>query len=162
MTDNTFPVPYRVDAEQAVLGGLMVNTDTERAGLVYSMLKPESFYVAAHRVIFREIRGLFRAGKPTDLLSLANVIEAKKLDAETGGFAYLAEISRSATLSAMVHYAGIVHPAVRGGKITCVHRDHESADRHECDRTTWRSSTGHWHDGRVCQNRKNRRSAPGK
>ncbi|WP_039062071.1 DnaB-like helicase N-terminal domain-containing protein, partial [Shigella flexneri] len=72
------------------------------------MLKPESFYVAAHRVIFREIRGLFRAGKPTDLLSLANVIEAKKLDAETGGFAYLAEISRSATLSAMVHYAGIV------------------------------------------------------
>ncbi|EOA6526093.1 replicative DNA helicase [Escherichia coli] len=108
MTNNTFPVPYRVDAEQAVLGCLMINTDTERAEQVYSMLKPESFYVAVHRVIYREIRGLFRAGKPTDLLSLASVLEAKKLDSEAGGFAYLAEISRSATPSAMVHYAGIV------------------------------------------------------
>ncbi|CAD6036650.1 replicative DNA helicase [Escherichia coli] len=108
MTSNTLSAMYRVDAEQVVLGCLMVNTDAERAERVYSMLKPESFYVAAHRVIFREIRALFRAGKPTDLLSLANMLEAKKLDAETGGFAYLAEISRSTTPSAMVHYAGIV------------------------------------------------------
>lgn len=108
MTGNTLPVAYRVDAEQAVLGCLMVDTDAERAERVYSMLKPESFYVAAHRVIFREIRGLFWSGKPTDLLSLASLLEAKKLDAETGGFAYLAEISKSTTPSAMVHYAGIV------------------------------------------------------
>ncbi|HIG9583258.1 TPA: replicative DNA helicase [Escherichia coli] len=108
MTDNTSSVAYRVDAEQAVLGCLMVNTDAERAERVYSMLKPESFYVAAHRVIFREVRGLFRAGKPTDLISLASLLEAKKLDAEVGGFAYLAEISKGTTPSAMVHYAGIV------------------------------------------------------
>ena len=107
MTNNTL-THYSVDAEQAVLGCLMHNTDQDRASKVYSLLKPESFYVNAHKIIFREIRGMFRAEKPTDLISLAEYIESKKLDTEIGGFAYLAEISKSATPSAMVHYATVV------------------------------------------------------
>ncbi|NUL36604.1 replicative DNA helicase [Kosakonia sacchari] len=108
MTNNTTTL-YSVDAEQAVLGCLMLNTDHDRAGQVYGLLKPESFYLDGHKVIFREIRGMFRADKPTDLISLAESLESKNLSHRVGGFAYLAEISKSATPSAMVHYAGIVH-----------------------------------------------------
>ncbi|MCZ4677239.1 AAA family ATPase [Citrobacter sedlakii] len=107
MTNNT-QMHYSVDAEQAVLGCLMLNTDHDRAGMVYSLLKPESFYVHAHKIIYREIRSMFRAEKPTDLISLAEVIESRNLSEDTGGFAYLAEISKSATPSAMVHYAEVV------------------------------------------------------
>lgn len=99
---------YSVDAEQAVLGCLMVNTDRERADRVYSMLKSGSFYLRAHSVIFEVIRGLYRSEQPTDLLTLADKLESIGKIEEVGGFAYLADISKGTTPSAMVHYAGII------------------------------------------------------
>lgn len=105
MTNN---LHYSVETEQAVLGCLMVNTDHERADQVYAMLKSSSFYLRAHTVIFGALRGLHREQQPTDLLTLAEKLESAGRADEVGGFAYLAEISRSATPSAMVHYAAIV------------------------------------------------------
>ena len=107
MTNNQ-QVHYSVDAEQAVLGCLMVNTDRERTDQVFAMLKSGSFYLRVHSVIFEVIRGLYRAEQPTDLLTLADKMESLGRIDEVGGFAYLAEISKSTTPSAMVHYAGIV------------------------------------------------------
>ncbi|EMK8059123.1 replicative DNA helicase [Escherichia albertii] len=105
MTNN---LHYSVETEQAVLGCLMVNTDHERADQVYAMLKSSSFYLRTHTVIFGALRGLHREQQPTDLLTLAEKLESAGRADEVGGFAYLAEISRSATPSAMVHYAAIV------------------------------------------------------
>ncbi|WP_213055097.1 MULTISPECIES: DnaB-like helicase N-terminal domain-containing protein, partial [Enterobacteriaceae] len=34
---------YSVDAEQAVLGCLMLNTDHDRTNAVFALLKPETF-----------------------------------------------------------------------------------------------------------------------
>ncbi|EJN2863936.1 TPA: AAA family ATPase [Salmonella enterica] len=99
---------YSVDAEQAVLGCLMLNTDRDRASRVYSLLKPEYFYLHTHRVIYREIRGMANSDKPTDLISLIEHLESKGLDQQAGGFAYLAELSKNAVVSVMNHYAGIV------------------------------------------------------
>lgn len=99
---------YSVDAEQAVLGCLMLNTDHDRAGKVYGMLKPESFYLRPHQIIFREIRALARSDRPTDMISLIEFLESKGLAEQVGSFAYLAELTKNATVSAMTHYAGIV------------------------------------------------------
>jgi Replicative DNA helicase len=107
MTNNP-QMHYNVDAEQAVLGCLMVNTDHERSDQVYAMLKAGSFYLRAHSVIFEFIRGLHRAEHPTDLLTLADKLEVSGRLEDVGGFAYLAEISKGTTPSAMVHYAGII------------------------------------------------------
>ncbi|ECT1022845.1 helicase DnaB [Salmonella enterica] len=107
MTNNP-PMHYSLDAEQAVLGSLMLNTDHDQASRVYSMLKPESFYLAKHKVIFRELRALFRGERPTDLISLAEHMESKGLAGQPGDFAYLAEMSKAPSVSAMVHYAGVV------------------------------------------------------
>lgn len=107
MTNNP-PVHYSVDAEQAVLGCLMLNTDHDLASRVYSMLKPESFYLAKHKVIFRELRTLFLSDRPTDLISLSEFMESKGLAGQPGDFGYLAQISKCSVVSAMIHYAKLV------------------------------------------------------
>lgn len=108
MTSDDQQLHYSVDAEQAVLGCLMLNTDHDLANRVYSMLKPESFYLRQHKVIYREIRGLFRSDRPTDLISLIELLESKGLAEQAGNFAYLAQISKNSIVSAMTHYAKIV------------------------------------------------------
>ncbi|HAJ4746930.1 TPA: AAA family ATPase [Escherichia coli] len=99
---------YSVDAEQAVLGCLMLNTDHDRTNAVFALLKPETFYINAHQVIYREIKGLFQADKPTDLITLTELMESKGLYERVGGFAYLAEMSKAAIPASMVNYAKIV------------------------------------------------------
>lgn len=108
MIDNLPQVPYSADIEQAVLGSLMHNTEEERASKVFGLIKPESFYVAAHKVIFNELRALKNANKPTDLISLSDALESKGLLERVGGFAYLAETGRKASVYAMTSYAAAI------------------------------------------------------
>ncbi|MGM0512968.1 MAG: DnaB-like helicase C-terminal domain-containing protein [Pseudomonadota bacterium] len=105
MTDNLPQPPYNIDVEQAVLGSLMHNTEEDRAATVFGLVKPESFYLASHRAIFAELRTLANASKPTDLISLSDALESKGLLEQVGGFAYLAETGRKASVYAMTSYA---------------------------------------------------------
>lgn len=98
---------YSVDAEQAVLGCLMLNTDHDRTNAVFALLKPETFYINAHQVIYREIKGLFQADKPTDLITLTELMESKGLY-ERVGDSHTAEMSKAAIPASMVNYAKIV------------------------------------------------------
>ncbi|MHA7847263.1 DnaB-like helicase C-terminal domain-containing protein [Serratia sp. D1N4] len=108
MIDNLPQVPYSVDLEQAILGSLMYNTEEDRAITVFGLVKPESFYLAAHRAIFKEIRALANAHKSTDLISLSDALESKGLLEQVGGFAYLAETGRKSSVHAMTSYAHAV------------------------------------------------------
>jgi replicative DNA helicase len=105
---NLPQLPYSVDLEQAILGSLMLNTDEEQASTVFGLLKPESFYLAAHREIYKELRGLKNACKPTDLLSLHDALQSKGMLESVGGFAYLAETNKNSSPAAMVSYAHAV------------------------------------------------------
>ncbi|ENQ5432060.1 replicative DNA helicase, partial [Escherichia coli] len=55
------------EAEQAVLGGLML--ENERWDEVVLMLSPDDFYVAPHRAIFRAMSELAVNGQPLDLIT---------------------------------------------------------------------------------------------
>ncbi|WP_228550008.1 DnaB-like helicase N-terminal domain-containing protein [Rodentibacter haemolyticus] len=88
-------VPYSLEAEQAVIGGLMLNQSTERAQNVLAMLKPESFYAYQHQRIFTEMQALLKANQPVDLLTLDTRLKAQGISDEVGGLAYLAEISNN-------------------------------------------------------------------
>ncbi|MGE6468022.1 DnaB-like helicase C-terminal domain-containing protein [Serratia proteamaculans] len=105
MTDNLPQAPYSVDLEQAILGSLMHNAEEDRAATVFGLVKPESFYLAAHRAIFKELRALTNANMPTDLISLSDALESKGLLEQVGGFAYLAETGRKSSVYAMTSYA---------------------------------------------------------
>ncbi|EPU2858165.1 DnaB-like helicase C-terminal domain-containing protein [Escherichia coli] len=108
MTDMNM-IPQNIEAEQSVLGGMMLDSGSDRCQTAMSMLKPESFYIRPHQVIFAEMRELVANQKPIDLITLIESLESKGLGEQAGGFAYMAEISKNTPSAAnIVHYALLV------------------------------------------------------
>lgn len=108
MTDMNM-IPQNIEAEQSVLGGMMLDSGSDRCQTAMSMLKPESFYIRPHQVIFSEMRELVANQKPIDLITLIESLESKGLGEQAGGFAYMAEISKNTPSAAnIVHYAMLV------------------------------------------------------
>jgi len=107
MTDNILTPPHSADAEQAVIGGLMLDGGDDRTQKVMAMLKTESFFSASHAIIFSAIRDLLTRNKPIDPLTLSDELEAG--GKQYGGFAYLAEMTKNTpSVANLVHYAAVV------------------------------------------------------
>lgn len=106
ITEN-YAVPHSIDAEQSVLGGLLLdNGAIDRMGEL-----PEiAFYTESHRLIYRAIRKQAAAGKSWDVITVAEMLEAhKKLDA-VGGLSYIGSLAQNTPSSANIaRYAEIVH-----------------------------------------------------
>lgn len=107
MTDNLFAPPHSIEAEQAVIGGLLLDDDSsERTQKVLSILKPESFYSRPHKVLYEEMTRMYREQKPVDGLTLFDELERKGLTEAVGGFSYIAEIAKNTPSAAnIVAYA---------------------------------------------------------
>jgi replicative DNA helicase len=99
--------PHSVEAEQAVIGGLLL--DTSAWDNVADVVKHEDFYRADHKLIFEAIGALAGAGKPCDVVTVSEHLERNgKLD-EAGGLAYLGSVARDTPTAANVRaYAEIV------------------------------------------------------
>ncbi|HDT2415387.1 TPA: helicase DnaB, partial [Enterobacter hormaechei subsp. steigerwaltii] len=113
MTSEILTVPHNLEAEQSVIGGLLLDDDnSERVQKVLAMLKPESFYIRVHQIVFAELRDMFRANKPVDGLTLFDALESKGLTEQIGGFAYIAQIAKNTPSAAnIVAYAASVREA---------------------------------------------------
>ncbi len=99
--------PHSIEAEQAVLGGLMLDNSTWDQ--VDDRLDETDFYRNDHRLIFRAIRHQSENGRPFDLLTLAEWLEDNNLLDNAGGFAYLGILVRDTPSAANVHaYSNIV------------------------------------------------------
>lgn len=99
--------PHSIEAEQAVLGGLML--DNERWDDVAERVSEADFYTIAHRRIYRAMATLFKQGSPIDLVTLAESIEREGELDSVGGFAYLAELSKNTPSAAnILAYAELV------------------------------------------------------
>ncbi|EHB4604283.1 replicative DNA helicase [Escherichia coli] len=100
-------MPNSLSAEQAVLGGLML--DNSRWDEVADRIVADDFYTNAHREIFSEMERLLSHGKPIDLITLAEALEQNGKLERAGGFAYLAEMSKNTPSAANIcAYADIV------------------------------------------------------
>ncbi|MGC6389681.1 DnaB-like helicase C-terminal domain-containing protein [Ewingella sp. S1.OA.A_B6] len=109
MTDNFVLPPHSIDAEQSVLGGLMLDDGSDRCQKVFSTLRSESFYSRPHKIIYEELRSLARLQKSIDLITVSDSLESKGELESVGGFAYLAELSKNTPSAAnIVNYANIV------------------------------------------------------
>lgn len=107
MSESILTPPHSADAEQAVIGGLMLDGGDDRTQKVMAMLKPESFFSASHAIIFSAIRDLLTRNKPIDPLTLSDELEAGSK--QYGGFAYLAEMTKNTpSVANLVHYAAVV------------------------------------------------------
>lgn len=107
LPENLRVPPHSVEAEQAVLGGLML--DNSSWDQVADRLTEHDFYRHDHRLIFRAIESLSEAGKPSDAVTIGEWLEKQGLLEEAGGLAYLGALAKDAPGSANVKaYADIV------------------------------------------------------
>ncbi len=100
--------PQSVEAEQAVLGSLLLLPDL--CDEVALILRPDDFYADAHRHLYEHMLSLHEQGKRIDTTLLVNRLsDAGQLE-DAGGVAYLAEIAHAVPTAANAeYYAGIVH-----------------------------------------------------
>ncbi|MGB2680202.1 MAG: DnaB-like helicase N-terminal domain-containing protein, partial [Candidatus Competibacter sp.] len=99
--------PHSLEAEQAVLGGLMLDNSTWDQ--IADRLDENDFYRGDHRLIFRAIRRLSENGKPFDLVTLAEWLEDNNQLENAGGFHYLGVLVRDTLSAANVRaYADII------------------------------------------------------
>lgn len=75
--------PHSLEAEQSVLGGLML--DNERWDNVAERVVANDFFSRPHRLIFTEMQRLLEMSKPIDLITLSESLEQKgELDSVGG------------------------------------------------------------------------------
>jgi replicative DNA helicase len=99
--------PNSVEAEQAVLGGLLL--DNGAWELVAETLTEEDFYRRDHRLIFRGISELIESDRPADAVTLAEYLEAQEHAGQVGGLAYLGRLTQETpSASNIAAYAAIV------------------------------------------------------
>lgn len=105
MSEMIMPCSY--EAEQAVLGGLML--DNDRWDEVILQISPEDLFSRPHRMVFRVMAELAGEGLPLDLITITERLETRGDLVHCGGFAYLAEMSKNTPSAAnILAYAGVV------------------------------------------------------
>ncbi len=99
--------PHSIEAEQSVLGGLML--DNQAFDRVAELVVSQDFYTRTHKLIFEAMVELAEIGDPIDLITISESLEKKNSLSNIGGFAYLAEIAKNTPSAANIDaYANIV------------------------------------------------------
>lgn len=99
--------PQSVEAEQAVLGGLMLAPDA--FDRIADQLNDNDFYRRDHQLIFRAIRELAERSRPYDAVTLGEWFESQGLAEQVAGGAYLVELASTTPSAANITaYAEIV------------------------------------------------------
>ncbi len=99
--------PHSNDAEQAVLGGLMISTNA--LSRVVDVITEADFYRKDHRMIFRAITELDARNTPYDAVTLAEWFDQQKIAELVGGTAYILRVANSTPSAAnIIAHAKIV------------------------------------------------------
>ncbi len=99
--------PHSIDAEQSVIGGLML--DNECWDQVADKVSEADFYRREHRLMFRAICGLAEKNQPFDVVTLSEWLSNQGELESVGGIAHLGEIAHNTPSAANIAaYAGIV------------------------------------------------------
>lgn len=105
MTDNL--PPQNIEAEQAVLGAIFLNTDALADAMEY--VEPDDFYRRAHQILFQAMVDLNNDGEAIDVLTVQNYLTTNNQLDDVGGVAYIAELATSVPTAANAgYYAKIV------------------------------------------------------
>ena len=99
--------PHSIEAEQAVLGGLLL--DTSAWDQVADMVRSKDFYRPDHRLIFDAIAALAGEAKPCDVITVSEQLQKLGELDNAGGLAYLGTLARDTPTAANVRaYAELV------------------------------------------------------
>ncbi len=110
LTDNNLnkKQPSNLEAEQALLGSILVNNDI--IDEVSNTINPSSFYDPAHTKIYEVIQTLNNKGMIANPITLKNYFEKDNMLNEVGGTEYLVKLTRfSGSTKQAIDYAKVVH-----------------------------------------------------
>ena len=117
-------LPYSLEAEQSVLGSILIDNEVQFD--IASRLRPEDFYIEAHKFIFSAMTEIMGESKPVDFVTVVDVLskmpsikydkkkndnldfiataEKKTMLERVGGIDYITEILRSTPSAANYKY----------------------------------------------------------
>ena len=95
-------MPQSVDAEEAVLGAILVNPMS--LGRIVEYLKPESFYKPAHKIIYEAVLDLFRKNEPIDIVTVSEYLRDKEELENAGGRSYINDLAMNVITTANIEY----------------------------------------------------------
>jgi replicative DNA helicase len=99
--------PHSADAEQAVLGGVLI--DNGAWDRIADIVTAIHFYRSDHRAVFEAVSKLCDKGQPCDAVTVAEQLDRDGLLDSSGGLAYLAELTQNTpNATNIVAYAEIV------------------------------------------------------
>jgi replicative DNA helicase len=99
--------PHSVEAEQSLLGGLLI--DNEALDKISDVITSVDFYRHDHRLIFQHIMKVVEAKQPADIVTVGESLEKNAELVTVGGLAYLGLLSENTPTSANIRgYATIV------------------------------------------------------
>jgi replicative DNA helicase len=94
--------PQNTEAEESVLGSMMIETDAVLAAL--EILTPEDFYKENHRIIYRRMMEMSDAQEAVDMVTLSDKLKATGELERIGGMAELARLANFVPTAANVEY----------------------------------------------------------
>lgn len=95
-------MPQNIEAEEAVLGAILVNPKC--LDKVISALRPEYFYKPAHRYIYEAIIQLTNSNNVIDIVSVSDTLNINQKLELVGGRAYINDLSLKCITSSNVEY----------------------------------------------------------
>jgi len=99
--------PHSVEAEQSVLGGLLL--DNSAWDRIADRLAGEDFYRHDHRLIFQHVSRLIEQSRPADAITVFEALQTSGKAGEAGGLAYLNALAQNTPSAANIRrYAEIV------------------------------------------------------
>ncbi|MCD7739791.1 MAG: replicative DNA helicase [Candidatus Gastranaerophilales bacterium] len=100
-------LPQSVEAEEAVLGAILVNPIS--LGRIIEFLKPESFYKPSHKLIYETMLELFKKNEPIDIVTVSEYLRNEEKLENVGGRAYINDLALNVVTTANIEfYARII------------------------------------------------------
>lgn len=99
--------PHSIESEQATLGGLLLdNAAWDKIG---DLLREDDFYRTDHRLIWKTISHLIEKGRPADVITVYEALDAEKRAEDAGGLSYLNALAQNTPSAANIRgYAQVV------------------------------------------------------
>ncbi len=99
--------PHSVEAEQSVLGGLLLDNDA--FDRVADILREDDFYRYDHRLVWQQITRLIQNNHPADVVTVFEALQTAGKAEEAGGLSYLNSLAQETPSAANIRrYAEIV------------------------------------------------------
>ncbi|WP_213973911.1 replicative DNA helicase [Tepidanaerobacter acetatoxydans] len=100
--DNLKIPPYNLEAEQSVLGSMLLSKDA--ITVAAEQLQVQDFYKESHKKIFEVIVRLYEDREPVDLITVTEALRSAKILEQIGGATYLTALTEIVPTAANISY----------------------------------------------------------